>query len=209
MSLKYICPLPTEIADLTPVTCAEHFGQITRIGFQRLGTVFPDLSGVGGIQLLLSWTALQTAADSTKIQVGPINENHIIPASEAITDGGDDNTTAFGQSLVVGAGQVSATGTYRGLPSAQKMELEQFVSESSIYGQLGVYFFNEHGQIIANNLTGTEYSAFPITGYFLSSIMSDGFNTHNKNNYQWSMKSNWSDFAKVITPSDFNPNLDL
>ena len=209
MSLKYNCPLPTVITSLTAVTCAEHYGQITRIIFQRLGTSFPAASGVGGIELIASWTPLLIAADSTKVQASPICENVELPMSEAITDGGDDNSTPFGQSLVVGAGKVDLTGRHRGLPSVQKMELEQFVSESSVYGQLGVYLVNEHEQIICNNLVGTELSPFPITGYFISSTGSEGFNSHNFNKFQWAMKSNWSDYAKIETPTDFAPNTDL
>lgn len=209
MSLKYTCPLPAAISDLSPLACAEHFGQILRIGFQRIGTSFPDLAGVGGIQLLASWTALIAAVDGTKIQVAPIHENFVIPAGEAITEGGDDNSTPFGQAIVVGAGQITASGRYRGLPSANKKELDTLVSESGVFNQLGVYLFNEHGQIICQNKTGTEYEPFPITGYFIGSVDSQGNNTHNFNMFQWSFASDWSNDYVIVDPTDFNPLLDL
>lgn len=202
MSLKYVCPLPAAIVDLTPVTCAEHFGQIVRVVFQRLGTPFSDATAIG---TLANWTALQAAIDGTKTQFGPINENLVFPGGEPISDGGDDNTTTFGQAIIVGGSQVSVTGRYRGLPSAQKLELDQFVSEGSIFGQLGVYLVNEHEQIIAANVTGTELSPFPITGYFLGSVDSQGYNTHNFNNFAWSFTSNWSDTFQISDTIDFNP----
>ena len=208
MSLKYLCPLPASIANLSPLVCPEHFGQITRIAFQRIGTPFPAAAGAAGdIDLLASWVALLSASDGTKIQAAPINENFVLPVSEAIEEGGDDNSTAFGQVLVVGSGQVKPTGRYRGLTGQILKQLKQFISESAIFGQLGVYLFNEHGQIICSNLSGTEHGPIPITSYFISSIGSEGFNTHNMVNFQWSMLSNWSDDIKIVTPVDFNPNV--
>lgn len=207
MSLKYTCPLPTAISALTAITCAEHFGQITRVAFQRLGTSFPDAAGAAlDIDLLASWTTLIAALDDTKIQIAPIHENFIIPAGEVISDGGDDNTTSFGQPISVGSTNISPEGRYRGLPAPQKVELDQFISESSIYGQLGVYMFNEHGQIISHNPTGTERAPFPINAYFLGAVGSEGFNAHNFNNFKWSFASNWADSFKIDDPVDFDPN---
>lgn len=210
MSLKYVCPLPASIVALTPLTCAEHFGQITRLAFQRTGTNFPDSAGAAlDIDLLASWTALIAAGDATTIQIAPIHDSFILPVGEPVEEGGDDNTTPFGQSLILGAGQVSPTGRYRGLPAAQKLEMDQFVSESAVFGSLGVYLFNEHGQIISNNITGTEEGPFPITAYFLSSVGSEGFNTHNFNNFKWSFLSGWADKFNIIDPVDFDPNVDF
>lgn len=210
MSLKYTCPLPAAISSLTPFDCAENFGQITKIIFQRTGTNFPAAAGAAlDIDLLASWTPLFVAVDDTKVVTGPIHENFVIPVSEAIEEGGDDNSTPFGQVLTVGAGQVKPTGRYRGLPAVQLAELKQFISESSVFGQLGVYLVNEFGQIICANLTGTEHGPFPITSYFISSPGSEGFNTHNMNKFQWSFLSNWADTAKIVTPVDFNPNTDF
>lgn len=206
MSFEYLCPLPAAIADLTPVTCQEHFGQITKIVFQRIGTPFPDEGGVGGIGLLASWTPLKIAADSTKVQVAPFQENFVIPISEPIEEGGDDNSTTFGVSVILGNGQIKAEGGYRGIGATSLLELKQFVSESAVYGQLGVYLINEHGKIIANNLTGTEFSPFPVSGYYISSIGSEGFNTHNKVKFSFNMRANWSDKFKIITPADFDAN---
>ena len=207
MSFEYLCPLPIAILDLTPFDCPENFGQITKLAFQRIGTPFPDSAGVAGdIDLLASWTALKVAADSTKIQVGPFQENFILPMSEPIEEGGDDNSTTFGISVILGDGQVKAEGGHRGIPAVQLLELKQFISESAIYGKLGVYLINEHGKIIGNNLTGTEISPFPISSYYISSIGSEGFNTHNKVKFSFNMRSNWSDKFKIVTPTDFNGN---
>ena len=207
MSLEILCPLPAAIANLTPVDCPENFGQITKIVFQRIGTSFPAAAGgIGDIDLLASWTALKVAADATKVQVGPFQEAFVLPMSEPIEEGGDDNSTTFGTSVLLGDGQVAPNGMYRGIPAPQLLELKQFIAESAIYGKLGVYFINEHGNIIASNLTGTEHSPFPISGYHISSIGSEGFNTHNKVTFKFNMRANWSNKFVIVKPTDFDGN---
>ncbi len=206
MSLKIVCPLPAEIGGLSPQDCQEHFGQIVRTVFQRIGTPFADATAIG---TLANWTALKAAVDSTKVSVAMIHENMLIPAGEAITEGGDDNTTTFGQSIIVGAGQVVVTGTYRGLPAVNQKELKAFQSEASVFGNLGVYLINEFGQFIADNKTGTELHPFPITSYFISDIDSQGYNTHNKNNFQWNFRAGWSENFKIVPAIDFDPLTDI
>lgn len=207
MSFEILCPLPAEITDLTPLDCPEHFGQITRLSFQRLGTPFPDSAGAAGdIDLLASWTALIGAADATKIQVGPFQEAVVIPQSEPIEEGGDDNSTTFGVSTILGDGQIKVEGMFRGLNADLIKELRTFIAESQIFGKLGVYFINEFGNIIGDNNTGTEIRPFPITGWYTSSVGSEGFNTHNKNKFSFNMRANWSDNFKIIKPVDFDGN---
>ena len=210
MSIKTVCPLPAAIGALSAQACQENFGQIVRVIFQRLGTPFPAAAGgIGDIDVIASWTALLAAVDGTKVSVAPLNENMLIPAGEAITEGGDDNTTTFGQAILVGAGQVIVTGTYRGLPAANQLELKAFSSEAAVYGNLGVYLVNEHGQFICDNKTGTELHPFPITSYFIGDVDSQGYNTHNKNNFQWNFKAGWSENFKIVEATDFDPLTDL
>ena len=123
MSLDIQCPLPTEIGDITPTDCAENFGQIVKIAFQRSGYTFTDITDE------TEWDTLLAASDDTKIVISPFAENVVYPAGELITEGGDDNTTLFGQPVSVGKGTVTVTGRHRAISSATKRDLDQFLSE--------------------------------------------------------------------------------
>lgn len=206
MSLKIVCPLPEAIGDIDANNCQNHFGQIVRVVFQRLGTPFADDTAIG---TLATWTPLLAAVDATKVQPTPLFENFVIPGGEAITEGGDDNSTLFGQQIVVGKGMVVPTGNFRGLSTAVKKQLDAYIAEASVYGNVGVYMVNEHSQFIANNLTGTELSPFPITSWFIGDVDNQGFNTHNKNSFLWNFKGGWSDNYKIVDAIDFDPLIEL
>lgn len=198
MSLLIQCPLPAAINNLSKLDCAVNFGQIVRVAFQRVGTPFVDITNE------TEWDTKLTAVDDTKVQITTFCENVLIPQSEAITEGGDDNTTLFGQALVVGKGQITVTGRFRGLDSDGKRELDPYLSEASVYNNIGVYLINEFGQIIAADPSGTGAvtgQPFPIQSFFISDVGSEGFNTNNFNNFQWNFISGWADFFYVYQPT--------
>ena len=137
-----VCPLPAEIGDIAAFTCGENLGQIQKIVFQRRQAVAPfptQDNAIGGAAVLASWTPLLAAADATKVQVTPFFENLVIPAVEAITEGGDDNTTLDGTPVVVGATTIAVTGNFRSLPAAILAQLKVYACE----GDLSAYFINE------------------------------------------------------------------
>lgn len=187
MSLKTECPLPTAIGDITTQDCQEHFGQIVRYFFQRVGTPFVDITDEA------EWDIALAAADDTKIQGSPFAEGITFPTADPITEGGDDNTTQFGQIIVVGGPTVVVAGNHRGLPSDIQKELQEYISESAVYNQLGVYLVNEFGDVISN----TTNNPFPINSYFIGDATSEGYNTHNKTFFQWSMRYGWSENFEI------------
>lgn len=205
MSLLIQCPLPASIGDLSKLACAVNFGQIVRVGFQRVGYAFTDITDEAEWDALLAAPSVgpPVTTDQDKVQITTFCENVIIPQSEAITEGGDDNTTLFGQALVVGKGQITVTGRFRGLDSDGKRELDPYLSEASVYNQIGVYLINEFGQVIASNPTGPSTAGatvFPIQSFFISDVGSEGFNTNNFNNFQWNFISGWADNFYVYDP---------
>lgn len=186
MSLQYTCPLPTEIQDISVVSCAEHFGQIVKVAFQRVGYTFTDIT------LETEWDTVLAAVDDTKVQITPFCENVVIPNGEPVTEGGDDNSTLFGQSIIVGQSLINVTGRFRGLPAASKVELANYISEASVYNQIGVYLINEHGQVISN-----ASKPFPIQSFFIGDVGSEGFNTHNFTMFSWNFIGGWSDAFQI------------
>lgn len=195
MSLLITCPLPASIGALTGVSCAEHFSQIVAVAFQRVGNPFTDITDE------TEWDTAIAASDATKISLTPLFENFVIPSGELITEGGDDNSTLFGQPVAVGKGSVQPSGRFRGLPSANKKELEAYVAEASVYNNLGVYLINEFGKVIADGADGTtKGKPFPISNFFISDVGSEGFNTSNFNQFSWTFKGGWADDFTLYEP---------
>jgi len=182
MTLLLTCPLPTAIGDITNQDCQEHFGQVVRLAFQRTGSPFVDITDEA------EWDAAVIAADATKVQYTPFTEGVTFPNADPITEGPDDNSTLFGQTIVLGGASVAPSGFFRGLESAICKELQEFTSESGVYNNLGVYLINEHGQVISNG----DDSPFPIQSWFIGDATSEGYNTHNKTFFQWSFAYGWS-----------------
>ena len=195
------CPLPAAIGGITAVTCGENLGQIVKIAFQRAGSPFIGFTGVlNHADLLASWTAKKAAADATKIQVTPFLENMVIPQVEAITEGGDDNSTIDGRVIVVGASTIQVTGQFRSLPAATLRELKAYSCEND----LTAYFINEFGKIIGVSEDDVELAGIPIYEWFIGDGGSEGKNTQDKTIYRFNMNYGWRDYLKFVTPSDFN-----
>ncbi len=197
MSLQIVCPLPANLSQIVATTCAEHFGQIVKIAFQRVGSPFTDVTDE------TEWDAALGASNATTITITDFLENLVIPGGEAITEGGDDNSTLFGQALVVGKGQVTVEGRFRGITAASKSSMEQFVSESSIFNQLGVYLINEFGQVISSDVPAGGVTAipFPIQSFFIGDVDNQGYNTHNLNMFSWNFVGGWGDAFRIDTLS--------
>ena len=91
------CPAATTLTAIPAEGCAQNFGQIQKIIFQRLydGTTrngIADGTSAGNAGLLASWTALKAATDGTKIVVSPFIEAPSDDGGDARTYGGGNET---------------------------------------------------------------------------------------------------------------------
>lgn len=200
------CPGLTELNDINVLACGENLGQIQKIIFQRrTATPFASLTAP---QTLANWTALQNpdpGDEKEKITVTPFFENLIIPPVEAITEGGDDNTTLDGNIIIVGASTIGVTGNFRSLPAATLVQLKAYNCEAD----LTAYFINEYGKIIGYSANGTTFAGFEISEWFIGDGGSEGKNTQDKTMFRFNMRYGWRDKLKIITPSDFNARFAL
>lgn len=204
MSLAFCeCPLPTEIIDIPAFTCGENFGQIQKIVFQRRQTVAPFASLVTAATLA-PWTVLKAASDATKVVSTPFFENFVIPGVEAITEGGDDNTTLDGVAVVVGETTPIATGNFRSLPGLTFEAIQKYNCETD----LTAYFITEYGKIIGDT-SQFAFAGIPIQEYYIGDKSINGKNTQDKNMFRFAVRGGWSKKAKVITPTDFNARFAL
>jgi hypothetical protein len=202
------CPLPAELEDIPDFDCGIRFDQIVKMAFQREGNSFPTLAGTGGITLEASWTPLLTAADDTKVVVTNYFAGLVIPASEGQFEGGNDNTTIAGIRLYKGENGVTATGTFRNLPSDVRAALRTYSQESlSSIGatNLTAYFFTRPGleKIVAKKV-GLTYKGIPIYNFRIASIDTQGFNADNIINFTFDLLPDWDEDVELLTPA-FNP----
>lgn len=208
------CPAATALTSISKVTCAQDFGQIQKLAFQRIyssGSTRNSFVGTGTplaptITTLAAWQALLTAAAGTKIVVTPYVENPTPDGGDAITFGGG-NQTLGGIVKTIGRNPINMTFDLRQLPQSIIKEMKALMCEV----ELGVYLFNADGKIAAiqDATTPTTYYPIPIRNLFVGDLMLNGLETPDSNTLSFSFPPDYSDDLAVVTPTDFNPLLDL
>lgn len=200
------CPPAPALTPISAVNCAQIFDQIVMAFFQRTQSAAP-FANEAALKTLSNWDTLIAAADSTKIIYTPAFSSANIAESEALTQGGNDNTTFNGIPEYYGEGFAPFVGVFKNLPSTQKVQLSALSAESiaSATGvaRLSVFLVNRHGQIIHNNLKG-----IPCYNFRISSTGTQGLNSANTNTIGFVLPPNWDDSITVSTP-DFDPFTDL
>lgn len=212
MSLTCQCPAATAITTIPAVTCGENFGQIQKVAFQRLqkadGTK-NSFTSTASILLKASWTALLAAADGSKVVVSPYIEAPTSEPGAARTFGGG-NETLGGVEEVLGAEPTAFSAVLRRMPQNVIKIMKELMCEANA-GNLGVFLFNENGQIeaIQDETTATTYYPIPIRSLFISDKGHGGLENPDSNNISWQFAPNYSDNLVIVTPTDFNPLTDL
>lgn len=202
------CPAATALKSITAVSCPENFGQLQKIAFQRMSAsgVKNSFTSVTPIGTLASWTALKSAADSTKIVISPFVNAPAFEAGAARTYGGG-NDTLGGKVEILGAEPTTFNGVLRKMPSATVRDLKALMCEPD----LGAFFFFENGTIAAiqDPNTATTYYPIPIQSLFVGDKAIGGLETPDQNVISFSLAEGWSDHLAVAVPTDFNPLTDL
>ena len=144
------CPAATALPTIPAEACAQNFGQIQKIIFQRImnGSTknsIADGTSAGNAGLLASWTALKAATDSTKIAVTPFIEAPADDGGDARTFGGG-NDTLNGIEIIIGSNPVNFTCRLNGKKQDIIAELKKLMCEA-LANNLGVYLVNENGNI--------------------------------------------------------------
>lgn len=205
------CPAATALTTIPAVTCAESFGQIQKVAFQRLvaSGAKNKFDSTASILLKASWSALLTANDSTKIVVSPYIQAPTAEAGEARTFGGG-NETLGGVEEVIGRNPTPFTGVLRKMPQSVIKIMKELQCES-YSDNLGVYLFDENGAIgaIQDGTTPTTYYPIPVRSLFIGDKTLGGLEAPDSNSISWSFLPNWSDNLAIVMPTDFNPLTDL
>ena len=212
MSLICQCPAAAALTTIPNVQCAENFGQIQKVAFQRLrqadGTV-NSFTSSNSILLKASWTALLASTSGTKIVVSPyINAPAESGGDARMTSGGNDDLGGVPE--VLGGEPVQFTGSVRSIPQSVIKAMKPLMCEANA-GNLGVFLFDENGKIEAlqDATTATTYYPIPIRALFIGSKIHGNFDAKDSNVISWYYPDNYSDQLAIVAPTDFNPLTDL
>lgn len=206
------CPAAVALPNIPNFTCAESFGQIQKVAFQRL---YKNSDGKNSfttdvkIGKLDSWLPLLAAGDDTKVVVSPYIQAPTAEAGAPRTFGGG-NETLGGIEEIIGREPTPFTGVLRKMPQSIIKALKELQCESDSQN-LGIFLFDENGAIGALQDPGnaTTYYPIPIRSLFIGDKTLGGFEAPDSNAIQWSFLPNWSDDLTIVVPDDFNPLTDL
>lgn len=214
------CPAAASLTSILQARCAEDFGQIQKLIFQRLynGTALNLMTSVktgasGDADCILVLSAMQTrltATDSTKIVVTPYVEGPTVEPGDARTSGGG-NDSLNGIETLVGTNPTTFTAQIRSQKQSVIKQMKVLMGEAKAHN-LGVFLVNENGQIAGIDASA-EYGAqamsdtiapIPVENLFISDKAFGGFEAPDYNSISWSFKPNYSDNLLVVKP-DYNP----
>lgn len=206
------CPANAAITTIPAVSCSETFGQIQKIAFQRLyasaGTL-NSFTSAAAITKLASWTALKSAADSTKIVVSPFINAPSQEAGAPRTFGGG-NESLNGIEEIIGREPSAFTAQLRRMPQDVIAIMKELECEAAA-NNLGVFLFDEAGRIeaLVDKSVATTYYPIPVQSLFVGDKVHGGLEAPDSNALQFSFLPGYSDQLRIVVPEDFNPLTDL
>lgn len=207
------CPAAVALPNIPNFTCAESFGQIQKVAFQRLYKNAGEKNSFAAtdyIEKKASWTQFLSASDDTKVVVSPYIQAPTAEAGAPRTFGGG-NETLGGIEEIIGREPTPFTAVMRKMPQSLIKALKDLQCESDSQN-LGVYLFDENGAIGAlqdPTTTAKKYYPIPIRSLFIGDKTLGGLEAPDSNAIQWVFLPNWSDDLAIIVPDDFNPLTDL
>ena len=210
MSITCQCPAATAIPDVPNMGCAQSFGQIQKVAFTRLRGATGTLNGFivneskGQIEKLESWETKLSATDGTKIVVSPFLYSPADSGGDVrMTGGGNDDLGGIPD--VLGANPVQFAANMRSIPQEIAKSLKQLECEANA-GNLGVFLFDENGNIeaIQDETTPTTYYPIPIRALFIGDKIHGNYDAKDSNPISWYYTENYSDNLIIVKP-EFNP----
>jgi len=200
------CPLPGSLTPITPASCPFRFDQIVKLLLFQPGG--PSFANADAMKLLATWTPYLSANDDTRIVTTPIFAGFVIPGSEALTTGGNDNSTFNGIPEYNGEGTVTTTGGFRNLPSRPKLDMEKLTqfSLASAVGttNLQLMMVNKDGYIFYTESADNIIGGIDAYNWRIGSVGSEGFNAPNITPFGFSLIEGWDRYLQVVKPN-FNP----
>jgi hypothetical protein len=205
------CPLDPSLTDIPASACPENIGQIQRYWFVRKGQVIWDVvTPANNVPATITgqapedaagWNILFAAADDTKVVKSPlIGGDSTLTAGTTITQGGGDNSTLNGETLVNGINPTDGSARFDSLTAAQILAFRKLACEGN---GLEVYLISQEGKIWGSKV-GDLVTGFDATNVVLGSMSNAGFGTRDSNVLTFQLAFDWDETKYAITPADFN-----
>ncbi len=205
------CPLDPSLTDIPASACPENIGQVQRYWFVRKGQVIWDIvTPANNVPATITgqapedaagWNILFAAADDTKVVKSPlIGGDSTLTAGTTITQGGGDNSTLNGETLVNGINPTDGSARFDSLTGAQIAAFRTLACEGN---GLEVYLVSQEGKIWGSKV-GDLVTGFDCTNVVLGSMSNAGFGTRDSNVLTFQLAFDWDETKYAITPADFN-----
>ena len=205
------CPLDPSLTDIPASACPENIGQIQRYWFVRKGQVIWDVvTPANNVPATITgqapedaagWNILFSAADDTKVVKSPlIGGDSTLTAGTTITQGGGDNSTLNGETLVNGINPTDGSARFDSLTGAQIAAFRTLACEGN---GLEVYLVSQEGKIWGSKV-GDLVTGFDCTNVVLGSMSNAGFGTRDSNVLTFQLAFDWDETKYAVTPADFN-----
>ena len=209
--LGCVCPNTDPLDEIPADVCPEWIGQIQKYLFVKDGEVIWDSgtpannipASIAGevIEDATGWNTLRAAINDTKVVATPLiaGDAQITPGA-AITQGGGDNTTRNGATLINGYNPSDVQARFDGLSSAQIAAMDALECHG-----LEVYMVNQFGKILHKDVAGIK-TGFPVLSYSLGDKANNGLATRDNNLLTFQLERRWDKDLAFATPSaGFNP----
>lgn len=193
------CPLASALTAVPETTCPVDFGQIAKIAFQKRQTTSSFTTTT--IKLLATWTPLLAASDASKVVISPLLSNLIVPKTEILKEGGNDNTTYKGMPKVNGLAPAEVTALLQSISDATKQALQALFPFSQImpgYTELWAYFLTSDNKVISKS-DGSGIDVFSVA---VSDLGSEGFAKKNEADLKFFLEGGWSDGVVLTAMTD-------
>ena len=205
------CPLATSLTDIPASTCPENLGQIQRYWFVRRGSVIWDISTPANNvpatiasnlpSVIAGWTILFAAADDTHVVLSPlIGGDSVIEAGSVVSQGGGDNSTLSGSTLINGITPATGKARFDSLTGAQIAAIRLLICEGA---NMEVYMINQQGLIWGQNVAGL-FTGFDCENVVIETMVNSGFGTRDNNMLTFQLPYDYDETKGFVTPTDFN-----
>ena len=205
------CPLATSLTDIPASACPENMGQIQRYWFVRKGeviwdTVTPANNVPGTISTFLpsvidGWSVLFAAPDDTHVVTSPlIGGDSVLTAGTTISQGGGDNSTLSGTTLINGINPTDGSARFDSLTGAQIEAFRKLACEGT---GLEVYLINQQG-LVWGQQVGDLFTGFDVSNVVLGSMTNAGFGTRDSNVMTFQLDFDYDETKAAVTPTNFN-----
>ena len=206
MSFLFNCPVGPYLGAIAPTDCPIKWDQTQKMVFGRKdATRFPN---AGSFVSQAHWQSLFNVLSDARLVITPYVSSLVVPATEVLTTGGNDNTTIDGVPEVTGVGFATVSMVLKNISAETANEIRLLGTETMIMpGVTNIegYFLQTSDAVVYNKTaTLAAYRGFDIYNLVITDIGNEGLNSNTMYNLTFNVKGGWSQYwGYQVLP--FNP----